>query len=114
MEDNTSMPRLAFFLLLPVLSFGFQAPPVQLTTPEDHKRMMDLLRISSLRQGADGRNAQAPNAANYDEAKANPFPKLPDPLVLKNGKKVKNAAAWWKRRRFLSEHARRNTVDQHR
>ena len=99
MEDNTSMTRLAFFLLLPVVSFGFQAPPAQLTTPEDHKRMMDLLRISSLRQGADGRNAQAPNAANYDETKANPFPKLPDPLVLKNGKKVKNAAAWWKRRR---------------
>jgi len=61
--------------------------------------MMDLLRISALRRGADGRNAEAPNAANYDEAKANPFPKLPDPLVLKNGKKVKDAAAWWKQRR---------------
>ena len=99
MEDNTSMPRFAFFLLLPVVCSAFQAPPAQLTTAEDHKRMMDLLQISSLRRGAEGRNAQAPNAANYDEAKANPFPMLPDPLVLKNGKKVKNAAAWWKQRR---------------
>ncbi len=32
-----------------------------------------------------------PNAANYDESKANPYPNLPDPLVLKNGKKVTTA-----------------------
>ncbi len=34
--------------------------------------MLDLLHIQSLRHGADGRNTQAPNAANYDESKANP------------------------------------------
>ena len=28
-----------------------------------------------------------PNAANYDESKADVYPKLPDPLVLKNGAK---------------------------
>ena len=60
---------------------------------------MDVLKIKELRRGADGRNADAPNAANYDEAKANPFPDLPDPLVLKNGKKVKKASTWWKQRR---------------
>src|SRR3954454_23048538 len=60
---------------------------------------MDLLHITSLRQGADGRNPQAPNAANYDESKANPYPKLPDPLVLNNGKKVSTAKTWWQRRR---------------
>jgi hypothetical protein len=74
-------------------------PPVQLTAQEDQKRLMDLLHISSLRRGADGRNAQAPNAANYDESKANPYPNLPDPLVLKNGKKVKTAKVWWNQRR---------------
>jgi hypothetical protein len=74
-------------------------PPVQLTTQEDHKRMMELLNIKELRKGADGRNTKAPNAANYDEAKANPHPKLPDPLVLKNGEKVTSAEMWWKRRR---------------
>ena len=66
-------------------------PPVQLTAQEDHQRIMDLLKITSLRRGADGRNNQAPNAANYDETKANPFPNLPEPLVLKNGKKVTTA-----------------------
>src|SRR6266851_5962833 len=75
------------------------APPVTMTAEQDHKRIMDLLHITSLRPGADGRNTQAPNAANYDEAKANPFPNLPDPLVLKNGKKVTTAKFWWKQRR---------------
>jgi len=61
-------------------------PPVEMTAQQDHQRIMDLLHITSLRQGADGRNPQAPNAANYDESKANPYPDLPDPLVLKNGR----------------------------
>ena len=34
--------------------------------------MMDLLGIKSIRPGADPRNPQAPNAVNYDEAKADP------------------------------------------
>jgi len=34
----------------------------QLTAEQDHHRLMDLLHITSLRQGADGRNPQAPNA----------------------------------------------------
>ncbi|MBI3208545.1 MAG: acetylxylan esterase [Candidatus Solibacter usitatus] len=76
-----------------------QQAPVQLTTAEDHKRTMDLLGIASLRRGADGRNALAENAANYDESKANPYPKLPDPLVMKNGRKVTTADMWWKQRR---------------
>src|SRR6267143_1353077 len=73
--------------------------PVVLTAEQDHRRIMDLLHIATLRPGADGRNTQAPNAANYDEAKANPFPNLPDPLVLKNGKRVKDAKTWWGKRR---------------
>src|SRR4051812_40210425 len=74
-------------------------PPVVMTAEQDHQRMMDLLHISSLRPGANGNNPQAPNAANYDEAKANPYPNLPDPLVLKNGKRVTTARLWWTKRR---------------
>jgi len=74
-------------------------PPVELTAKEDHKRLMDLLKIKELRQGVDGRNAKADNAANYDESKANPYPKLPDPLVMKDGTKVKTAEMWVKKRR---------------
>ena len=60
---------------------------------------MDMLKIPELRRGADGNNLQAPNAVNYDESKAGPNSKLPDPLVLKNGKRVTTAKAWWTRRR---------------
>jgi hypothetical protein len=75
------------------------APPVDLTAEQDHQRIMDLLHITSLRPGADGRNPQAPNAANYDESKANPYPSLPEPLVLRSGKKVTTARIWWEKRR---------------
>jgi hypothetical protein len=73
--------------------------PLELTAQQDHRRMMEALKIESLRRGADGRNPQAPNAANYDEAKANPYPDLPDPLELKSGEKVTSPEAWWTRRR---------------
>jgi len=65
----------------------------------DHKRMMNLLGIDSIRRGANGNDPNAPNAANYDEAKANPFPELPDPLILKKGKKITTAKMWWNQRR---------------
>ena len=59
---------------------------------------MDLLQITTLRPGRSG-NPDAPNAANYDESKANPYPKLPDPLVMKSGKKVTTSKQWWNQRR---------------
>jgi hypothetical protein len=63
---------------------------------EDHRRMMKLLGIDSLRPGAGGNGS---NAANYDESKANPYPNLPDPLTLKNGRRVTSAKVWWEERR---------------
>lgn len=65
----------------------------------DHRKMMDLLNIDSIRRGANGNDRNAPNAANYDEAKANPFPELPDPLKLNNGEKVTSSKDWWSKRR---------------
>lgn len=73
-------------------------PPVHLTAEQDHQRMMDLLHVTSLRPGRDA-NPNSPNAANTDEAKANPYPKLPDPLMLDNGKRVTTAKMWWQQRR---------------
>jgi hypothetical protein len=72
--------------------------PVQLTAQQDHKRMMELLGIKELRRGPSG-NPKAPDSTNLDEAKANPYPKLPDPLVCKDGTKVTTAEQWWKKRR---------------
>lgn len=68
-------------------------------TQQDYKAMLALLQIESIRPGADGNNPNAPNAANYDESKANPFPDLPAVLTLKNGKKVTDAKTWWTKRR---------------
>jgi hypothetical protein len=65
----------------------------------DRQHMLDLLKITSLRPWRNGTNPQDPTFANYDESKANPYPKLPDPLILKNGKKVTTPEMWWKLRR---------------
>jgi hypothetical protein len=73
--------------------------PVQLSAQDDHQRLMGLLHLAALRQGANGSNKEAPNYANYDESKANPYPHQPDPLVMKNGKKVTSAKMWWDQRR---------------
>ena len=70
----------------------------QWTTEQDHQHMLAQLGIRALRPGPSG-NEAAPNAANYDEALANPFPVLPDPLTLKDGRRVTTADAWWKQRR---------------
>jgi len=68
-------------------------PPVKLTAEQDHRRIMDLLGIKSIPPGASGQHP------NYDESKANPYPNLPDPLLLKNGQKVTTAQMWWEQRR---------------
>jgi hypothetical protein len=57
------------------------------TAAEDHQNMMDQLGIKALRPGPSG-NENAPNHANYDEATANPYPVLPDALILKNGRRL--------------------------
>src|SRR4051812_46009727 len=86
-------------ILLASPAFGVDAPPVELTAEQDHRLMMEKLGISAIRQGANGRDPAAPNYANYDESKANPYAGLPDPLKLANGKPVKSAKDWWKKRR---------------
>jgi hypothetical protein len=68
-------------------------------TARDYKKMLELLKIDSLRQGANGSNPNAPNAANYDESKANPFPELPNALVMNGGKAVIKQKQWWDKRR---------------
>jgi hypothetical protein len=88
-----------FALLIASDFCGAQQPPMNWTADQDHQNMMDQLGIKTLRPGANGNNRQAPNYQNTDEAKANPFPTLPDPLTLKNGEKVTTPEMWWKLRR---------------
>ena len=68
--------------------------PVQMTSQEDRQRIMNLLNITSMPPGA-----QSSSPDTYDESKANPYPTLPDPLLLKNGKKVTDAKTWRNQRR---------------
>jgi hypothetical protein len=60
---------------------------------------MQLLHVQTLRPGADGIDPKSAHAVNYDEAKANPWPKLPDALVLADGQPVTTADEWWGERR---------------
>ena len=76
--------------------------PMQLTAQEDHKKMMEQLKIKELRRGADG-NPNSANAANKDESKATPFPDLPDPLTRNDGNKVTTAEQWKERRLEIVE-----------
>ncbi len=67
-------------------------------TQKDYNNMLAQLNITSTRPGPSG-NPSAPNAANIDESKASPYTSLPDPMVLKNGKKVSSEKIWWSERR---------------
>jgi lysophospholipase L1-like esterase len=69
-----------------------------LTTAEDHQHMLAQLGIKALRPGPSG-NEAAPDHANVDEALANPYPDYPDPLLLKDGRKVTTPEMWWRQRR---------------
>src|SRR5258706_3245907 len=89
----------AMLVVLAPIAFGQPAaPPANWTAAQDHQNMMEQLGITALRPGPSGK-AGAPNSANYDESKANPYPDLPDPLTLKNGQQVTTAEAWWNQRR---------------
>jgi (4-O-methyl)-D-glucuronate---lignin esterase len=101
-------PAFLLFVVATTIQAATNSPPVSVpnfsggnntATERDHQRMMDLLHIKSIRRGRDGGNTNSPFYANYDEVKANPFPNLPDPLILKNGENVATAETWWAQRR---------------
>jgi hypothetical protein len=79
------------------------------TTADDHRQMMQQLGITALRPGPSG-NEQAPNHANYDETKANPFPNLPPLLTLKNGQRVTSPRLWGRRRAEIVEDFEREVI----
>ncbi|MCA9031305.1 MAG: hypothetical protein KDA66_10875, partial [Planctomycetaceae bacterium] len=77
---------------------GQAKAPVVFMTQQDHQNMLEQLGITKLRPGRNG-DANAPNAANYDESKANPFPNLPELLRKENGEPVTTAPQWYEVRR---------------
>lgn len=92
------MLSVAIFFTAALYAAETDPGPVTLTTQEDHQNMMRQLGITALRPGPNGKES-APNHANYDESLANPYPNLPDPLVLKSGERVESSEVWRNRRR---------------
>jgi hypothetical protein len=91
---------IAFYNLPAIAQFSQAArDSINRLTQADYQQMLDQLGIKSSekRPGASG-NPNDANAANRFEEKVNQY-KLPDPLLLKNGKKITTAAEWWNTRR---------------
>src|SRR5262245_13286731 len=73
-------------------------PPVMLSNQEDRQRMLDLLKIGGIPA-----SPGAYLASTYDEKMANPYPTLPDPLVMNDGTKVTTPTQWRGRRTEILE-----------
>src|SRR3954465_15759776 len=84
---------------LTAIAAAAESPSSQsLTAEQDHRRLLDLLKIQELRRGPDG-DPNSPRAANFDESKVNQNIELPALLKLSSGQSVKSADQWWKQRR---------------
>jgi hypothetical protein len=82
---------------------------IQEASRADHAQMMQQLGIKALRPGRNANESQ-PNAANYDEAQANPYPKLPELMTLESGARVATKAQWETRRKEIMEDFEREVV----
>jgi lysophospholipase L1-like esterase len=78
-----------------------QPAPMTLTAQQDRQIMLDQLKIPAgmMRRGPSGWDPKAPDYQNTDEAKANPWPHLPEMLVTKGRKPVDTPELWWNVRR---------------
>jgi hypothetical protein len=70
-----------------------------MTSEQDHRLMMETLGIRRLRPGVVNDVKSPVNPVNYDEARANPYPLWPDPLVDEKLHKITSPEQWWAKRR---------------
>lgn len=75
-----------------------------MTTEQEYRETLAMLRITSIRPGADGFNANAPNAQNTDETKAELYRNYPALLKFDDGTPVDSKSKWNRRRKELLEH----------
>jgi hypothetical protein len=98
----------ASLALITVVAGQTQAPAAPPAAPDraaitaasmaERDRELKLLGITTMQPPATAYDIGKPGNANYDEAKANPYPKLPDVLTMNDGTKVTTPAQWKKRR----------------
>jgi hypothetical protein len=104
MELRVDMHPVLRSLCFLVIMFGACGRTIlgQLTAEEDRARLLGLLGLkeSEMRPRPEG-DARSPHATNYDLTKANVFPKLPNPLIFKDGRRVANAADWAEREKEI-------------
>ena len=96
-------PRLAAAFGLAAILFApsLQAQPnpqVGVRSEQERQRELQLLNLTATRPGVQNRDPAAADAANYAEARANPYP-LPNPLIGGDGRRITTAAEWWSVRR---------------
>jgi hypothetical protein len=89
----------AVIALCATVATAQQAP----TAEQDHADMLRQLGITRLRPGLSGDETAAAHV-NYDEARANPHPNWPDPLRFDDGRPVRTAADWPRRRAEIARH----------
>lgn len=91
---------LASSVLILIVAGSYGPAPVHLTAQQDRERLLKLdgLTDAQMRRPP-ATDPESPNATNYQESNANVYPKLPDPLLLKNGQRVTTAEQWWSERR---------------
>ena len=102
MKKLISLIAIIFICQIAYAQFGLspaQRDSINKLTDADYSQMLSQLNIdkSQIRRGPSG-NPKDPNAANSDENKVNTYI-LPDPLILKNGKKVSSVKVWNEQRR---------------
>jgi hypothetical protein len=98
----TTLARVGLIAVFSAPSLFAQEPqPMTLTAQQDRQLMLDQLKIpaSAMRPGANGMNRNAPNYQNTDEARANPWPNLPQMMVCKDRTLVTTPEQWWNKRR---------------
>ena len=89
---------------MPIVAVLAQSAPPPPDT-SDHKAMLELLNITSLRPGPAGRmnpdGTKPANYANYDESKATAKSPVPELLAMNDGTKITTPAPWVRRGRAL-------------
>jgi len=102
------MTKMKFAILLASGCLAGAAIGQTLPTPEERAAILaastaerdreaKLLGIAEMQKPYTAYDIGKPGNANYDEAKANPYPKLPELMVMKDGTKVTTPAQWQKR-----------------
>ncbi len=95
------MPGLAQSARVPALDP--ERARIAAASEAERAREMTLLGIAALNPTVDARDPARPDFANFDESRANPYPRLPDPLTTNAGVAVKTKAAWAARRAEIAD-----------